>query len=56
MDSYLEGSFDGEKITGVGFMELVGYPSQYNNVKYIRDEIGKTANRFISIATKTCLQ
>lgn len=31
-------------------MELVGYPSQYNNVKYIRDEIGKTANRFISIA------
>jgi len=46
----VEGNFDGEKITGVGFMELVGYPSQYNNVKYIRDEIGKTALRFASIA------
>ncbi|HNP75426.1 MAG TPA: lipocalin-like domain-containing protein [bacterium] len=46
----VDGDFGGEKVKGVGFMELVGYPSQYNNVKYIRDEIGKTANRFISIA------
>ena len=46
----VEGSFDGEKITGVGFMELVGYPSQYGNVKYINDEIGKMASRFASMA------
>ena len=45
----VEGSFDGEKITGVGFMELVGYPSQYGNVKYINDEIGKMASRFASM-------
>jgi len=46
----VEGSFDGEKITGVDFMELVGYPSQYTNVKYLNDEIGKTVSRFFSIA------
>lgn len=44
------GVFDGGKINGVGFMELVGYPSQYTNVKYLSDEIGKIINRFISIA------
>ena len=48
----VEGSFDGEKVKGVGFMELVGYPSQYNNVKYIRDEIKKTANRFLANVKK----
>jgi len=46
----VKGSFDGEKVTGVGFMELVGYPSQYGNVKYINDEIGKMASRFASMA------
>ena len=44
------GDFDGKKVTGVGFMELVGYPSQYSNAKYISDEIGKTASRFLSMA------
>jgi predicted secreted hydrolase len=48
----VEGSFGGKKAKGVGFMELVGYPSQYNNVKYIRDEIGKTASWILSIANK----
>jgi len=46
----VEGNFDGENITGVGFMELVGYPSQYENVKYINDEISKMASRFASMA------
>ncbi len=46
----VDGDFGGEKVKGVGFMELVGYSSQYTNVKYLSDEIGKTANRFISIA------
>ena len=46
----VEGNFGEEKVGGVGFMELVGYPSQYTNVKYLSDEIGKTASRFFSIA------
>ena len=48
----VEGNFGGEKVERVGFMELVGYPSQYTNVKYLSDEIGKTASRFFSIAKK----
>ena len=47
---YVEGLFENKKINGVGFMELVGYPSQYSNVKYVRDEISKTAGRFFSFA------
>ncbi len=45
----VSGSFEGKTVSGVGFMELVGYPSRYGNVKYIRDEIGKTAGRFVSM-------
>lgn len=47
---HVEGIFDGKKAKGVGFMELVGYPSRYGNAKYIRDEIGKTTNRLVSMA------
>jgi len=46
----VNGLFGDKKVNGVGFMELVGRPSRYNNMKYIRDEIGKTANWLISIA------
>lgn len=46
----VSGSFGGKKVNGNGFMELVGYPSQYNNAKYIKDEISKTVSWFISIA------
>lgn len=42
--------FNGKKINGIGFMELVGYPSQYSNVRYLRDGIGKTVSRFVAIA------
>jgi len=44
----IDGNFGREKIAGVGFMELVGYPSQYTSIKYIGDEVSKTAGRFIS--------
>jgi predicted secreted hydrolase len=47
----VEGDFGKEKVKGVGFMELVGYPSQYGNVRYLKDEIGKTASWLLS-ATK----
>lgn len=46
----VSGFFGGKKVNGVGFMELVGYPSQYSNVKYIRDEIGRTVSWFVSMA------
>ncbi|MFA5777880.1 MAG: lipocalin-like domain-containing protein [Candidatus Paceibacterota bacterium] len=46
----VDGIFDGKKARGVGFMELVGYPSQYTNVKYINDEISKTVRQFALIA------
>jgi hypothetical protein len=50
----VSGLFEDKNVNGVGFMELVGYSSQYNNVKFIRDEIGKTANRIIlSVKNKT---
>jgi predicted secreted hydrolase len=48
----VEGSFDGKKVKGIGFMELVGYPSQYSNVKYARDEIKKTASGIFSVVKK----
>ncbi|MDD5726346.1 MAG: lipocalin-like domain-containing protein [Patescibacteria group bacterium] len=47
---HVEGIFDGKKSKGVGFMELVGYPSQYSNAKYIRDEINRTTDHLLSIA------
>ena len=50
---HVEGHFNRKKVKGVGFMELVGYPSQYSNVKYISDEISKTVGRFILSAKNT---
>lgn len=48
------GRFGQKNIKGVGFMELVGYPSRYTNMKYVSDEVSKTAGLFISAAkTKT---
>ena len=41
------GSFAGQSVKGVGFMELVGYPSEYSNVKFIKDEIEKVIGKFV---------
>ncbi|OGZ06082.1 MAG: hypothetical protein A2845_01555 [Candidatus Lloydbacteria bacterium RIFCSPHIGHO2_01_FULL_49_22] len=43
----VEGSFGDKRVIGVGFMELVGYPSEYSNVRYLKDEIGKVASWFM---------
>lgn len=51
----VSGMFGNKKVNGIGFMELVGYPSKYNNMKYIRDELGKTAKWFILIARSRAL-
>lgn len=52
---HVEGVFKGKKANGAGFMELVGYPSQYSSVQYFRDEIGKTASQFVTIAKNKAL-
>jgi len=46
----VDGNFGEERVKGVGFMELVGYPSKYNNMKYIKDEMGKTVTRLVLAA------
>ncbi len=40
----VKGSFGTEPVQGVGFMELVGYPSKYTGSKYLKDEIKKATN------------
>ncbi|HHE76403.1 MAG TPA: hypothetical protein ENL27_00195 [Candidatus Parcubacteria bacterium] len=46
------GSFNGKKAKGVGFMELLGYPSKYNNAKYVKDKLEKFMNQVFSYAKK----
>ena len=52
----VEGLFGDKKVHGVGFMELVGYPSRYSNVNYVWDEIGKTTDWFFSIMKNETLK
>jgi len=44
----VEGFFQGKKTRGAGFMELVGYPSQYSNTEYLKDQLEKTMSRFLA--------
>jgi predicted secreted hydrolase len=48
----VEGSFGGTAVRGDGFMELVGYPSEYSNIKYITDEVSDMVSRFIEMGKK----
>ena len=48
----VSGSFNGKKIRGEGFMELVGYPSDYNNIKYIKGEVEKIFGQIFSYTKK----
>jgi predicted secreted hydrolase len=34
----VKGLFNNKKVSGVGFLELVGYPSKYSNFKFCKDE------------------
>ncbi|MGE5392321.1 MAG: lipocalin family protein [Candidatus Saccharibacteria bacterium] len=44
----VSGVFSGKKVKGLGFMELVGYPSRYTGIKYLTEEIGHVAARIFS--------
>ena len=46
----VDGTSAGEHVTGVGFAELVGYPSHYGSIRYLNDEIRKTVRQFISFS------
>lgn len=46
----VEGTFGGQPTKGVGFMELVGYPSKYGNVHYLGDEVTRTGRKVYSMA------
>jgi predicted secreted hydrolase len=48
----INGLFNHKKVKGVGFMELVGCPSEYNNVKYAKDELGRLMNQVFAYAKK----
>ena len=34
----VKGFFNNKKVKGVGFLELVGYPTEYTNIKFLKDE------------------
>lgn len=41
----VKGIFNNKKVKGVGFLELVGRPSQYSNIKFLKDSlVGTTRN------------
>jgi len=48
----IEGQIDKKKIRGEGFMELVGYPSDYTKVKFLKDKIGGVLKKSISYVKK----
>lgn len=48
----VSGLFKGKKVKGMGFMELVGYPSEYDNVDYVKSELEKVVNHFLSSPKK----
>lgn len=47
------GLFAGKKVKGQGFMELVGYPSKYDSLKYARDQIMRLAGGLYTYSKKT---
>jgi predicted secreted hydrolase len=48
----VEGTVGGEKVGGFGFMELVGYPSDYNFLVLAGKEVNKRIKRAVSMKFK----
>jgi len=48
----VSGIFEGKKVSGQGFMELVGYPSNYDNIQYARDQLMKLAGGIFMFTKK----
>jgi len=45
----VSGTRMGQKVAGVGFAELVGYPSKYSGLSYIDEEMHKLIHTFLSV-------
>jgi predicted secreted hydrolase len=44
----IKGKMDGKKVTGVGFSELVGYPSEMNNIRFVRNTFSNIVRKGIA--------
>jgi len=48
----VKGLFNNKKVRGVGFMELVGYPSNYTKIKFLKDSMAKAVSDSLRYARK----
>ena len=48
----VSGLFAGKKVKGAGFMELVGYPSKWSNLRFAKSELSNTMSQIFSYAKK----
>ena len=46
--SEISGAIGDKKVKGLGFIELAGYPSNYSNLKYAKDEFQKVAKDLLA--------
>ncbi len=44
----VKGTFGGREARGLGFLELMGYPSKWSNLKFAKDEVENTLNRALA--------
>ncbi len=50
------GQYNGKKISGDGFMELVGYPTKYGSIKYAHDKLIESARDMFIYTKKKFLE
>ena len=48
----VEGMFDDEPVTGSGFLELVGYPSKYSNIKFCKSKLANLTTEIKQLSLK----
>jgi len=48
----VRGVFNNEKVKGLGFLELVGYSSEWSNLKFVKSEVENLANKVLSFTKK----
>jgi len=49
---HVTGTMGGKPAKGVGFLELVGYPSMYSDYKFLKDILMETQRRFVKKSRK----
>jgi predicted secreted hydrolase len=51
----ISGTVDGDEVAGEGFMELVGYPSNFTKVTFLKHEVASILRKTLSYAKKEVL-